>query len=84
MMKNNYKTIIKSQCKTLFPSDKNYNVDYTFFFKKNPLDASNTTAMLKLIEDILFENDSYKVIHRISTQSIKDKNERVEINVEEI
>lgn len=63
---------------------KSYNVDYEFTFQKRPLDTSNTSAMIKMIEDVLFKNDSYKVVRKISTISSKGKRDCVKITVREL
>jgi hypothetical protein len=60
-----------------------YEVDYNFGFSKRPLDASNAIAMVKMIEDVLFESDSYKTVKRISISSNKSKEDYVHIIVRE-
>ena len=80
-IKDNYKILIKSQFKNTFDIFSTYKVSYSFFFKQKPLDASNCVAMVKLIEDVLFHDDNYKIISEIKISSKKDKEERVEINV---
>jgi hypothetical protein len=76
---DDYYWIIKSQTKKFFEKTGTYEVDYEFGFKKNPLDASNTTAMVKLIEDVLFENDGYKIVKKITISSNKSKEDYVKI-----
>lgn len=83
-LKDDYKFLIKNQFKGVFCKDKIYNVDYIFYFKSSPLDASNTAFMAKLIEDVIFENDDYKVINKISLQSKQNSKEFIEITVNEI
>jgi len=39
---------------------------YHFFWKTTSLDPSNCVAMVKLIEDCLFPNDSYKIIRKLT------------------
>jgi hypothetical protein len=56
-----------------------YKVEYEFHFKSRPLDCTNTIAMVKMIEDILFENDDYKHILEVSLRSVKDTSEYVNI-----
>ena len=51
-IKNIYKTIIKSQFKSVLPKNNTYIVEYSFGFKTRPLDVSNTVYMLKMIEEI--------------------------------
>lgn len=82
-MKDNYKLIVKGQFKEVFSKLNKYRVDYTFCFKSRPLDASNCVAMLKLIEDIIFEDDSPKIITEITIKSRKAKEDEVIINVSE-
>jgi len=79
--KNNFIAAVNHQCKSLFTKDKQYVVDYTFNFKKNPLDASNCAGMLKMIEDIIFESDGPKIVRKISIESRKANSDSVEINV---
>lgn len=83
-IKNIYNWQIHSQIKnTKFNNKNSYYVEYKFFHYK-PLDASNTVAMTKIIEDIIFENDNYNIIREISLSSIKEykKNkERIEIYI---
>ena len=84
-IKDNYHWIIKSQFKHVFSKDKVYNADYVFYFKGAPLDATNCVAMVKLIEDIIFQDDNWKIVNKITISSRKAKNkQRVEITVEEI
>ena len=42
-------------------------------FAARPLDASNCIAMVKLIEDCIFVDDSYKIVTQISVTSRKAK-----------
>jgi hypothetical protein len=83
-IKNSYRWLIKSKVKTKLPKNKKYQVDYEFHFEKNPLDASNTVAMIKLIEDSMFENDAWNVIIKLSSMSVKDKSSFVIVNVTEL
>ena len=80
-MKDKYKLIIKSQFKPILPKDKSYQVDYTFNFKTRPLDASNCVAMVKLIEDVIFEDDNYKIVNSINIKSRKATADSVEIKI---
>ena len=81
-IKDIYKVMIKSQTDIFFPKAK-YLVSYDFYFKKNPLDASNCVAMLKLIEDVLFKNDKWDLIKICGIESFKGKSDKVIIKVEE-
>ena len=83
-LKNTYKILVKSQFKHVFSKDKQYEVSYNFEFDKRPLDASNCVAMVKLIEDIIFEDDSYKIVKGISITSDKGKNNIVIIKIKEL
>ena len=80
-IKNKYKFLIKSQFKGVFKADNTYEVSYTFNFKKRPLDASNCVAMVKMIEDIIFEDDSYKIVNKISIRSRKSTKDSVIIEI---
>ena len=80
-LKDKYKLLIKSQFKQVLSKDKKYEVEYTFNFKTRPLDASNCVAMVKLIEDVIFEDDNYKIVESINIKSRKAKFDSVEIEV---
>jgi len=55
-----------------------------FCFKSRPLDASNCIAMVKLIEDIIFEDDKWDIILNIKISSGKASSDYVVIEVNEI
>lgn len=78
-IKDNYIKIVTSQFKDVLPKNKSYNTEYHFTFKLRPLDASNCVAMVKMIEDIIFDNDGYKVIKSILITSNKGTEDKVEI-----
>lgn len=80
-LKDKYKLLIKSQFKQVLSKDKTYEVEYTFNFKTRPLDASNCVAMVKLIEDVIFEDDNYKTVTSLNIKSRKAKFDSVEIEV---
>jgi len=82
-IKNTYKKVIKSQYKNTFEDGK-YLVSYEFTFIKNPLDASNCVAMIKIIEDILFVNDKWDLIKIGGIESKKGKEEKVKIKIEKL
>ena len=82
-LKDIYKLIIKSQFNIVFPVSE-YEVEYSFSFKKYPLDATNCTGMTKLIEDIIFEDDGYKIIKKITIRSFKGESDFVKILVKEM
>ena len=80
-LKDNYTLIVKSQFKDVLPASESYDTEYHFTFKSRPLDASNCVAMVKLIEDIVFENDGYKIIKSILVTSSKGAEDMVEIKI---
>jgi hypothetical protein len=80
-IKDQYHWIIKSQFKGVLSRDNVYEVDYAFYFKNNALDASNTIAMVKMIEDIIFEYDGWKVITKITISSRKGTEDLVNIEI---
>ena len=80
-MKDSYTQIVRSQFTEVLSKDKSYNVEYCFTFKSRPLDASNCVAMLKMVEDIIFEDDSYKIISSILISSGKGERDTLEINI---
>jgi len=80
-IKDKYYWIIKSQFKEVLSKERSYQVDYTFYFKLRPLDASNTIAMVKMIEDIIFEDDNYKIVTQITISSKKGDEDIVIINI---
>ena len=80
-IKDNYTQIVRSQFGSLLSRDNTYKVEYHFTFKSRPLDASNCVAMVKMIEDIIFETDSYKVVKEIVITSSKGLEDKVLISV---
>ena len=80
-IKDNYTHIVSSQFSKVLSKDKTYQVEYHFTFKSRPLDASNCVAMVKMIEDIIFETDSYKVVTSLVITSIKGNSDIVEIKI---
>ena len=56
-------------------------VDYDFEFKFRPLDCSNCVAMVKMIEDCLFENDSPKIVKSIKISSRKSNKDQVTLKI---
>jgi len=80
-LKDNYTLIVKSQFKDVLPASESYDTEYHFTFKSRPLDASNCVAMTKMIEDIIFESDGYKVIKSILITSSKGADDMVEIKI---
>jgi hypothetical protein len=80
-IKDNYKLIIKNQFKEVLSKDKHYHVSYYLCFKTRPLDASNCAAMVKLIEDVIFEDDNFKIVESITIQSVHGNTDFVEIEI---
>ncbi len=83
-LKDAYSLIIKNQLKDVLSKQNKYHVSYYFGFRVRPLDATNCVAMVKLIEDIIFEDDSYKIVESITIQSNKSKTDFVEIEIIEL
>ncbi len=85
-MKDIYKIKIRQKLKRKLPiysKRLRYHVNYFFLFKSHPLDATNCSAMIKLIEDALFENDNYKTVRKFSCSSDKGNFDHVIIEVYE-
>ena len=82
-IKDQYHTIIKSQCKKVFTKTAAYTCTYEFTFQSRPLDASNCAAMIKMIEDIIFEDDKYDLIKIGGITSKKGKTDSVTIKIEQ-
>lgn len=83
-IKDEYHWIVKSQFKRILPKINKYRVSYTFEFKTKPLDASNCIAMVKMIEDIIFEDDKWDIIEIGKIKSTKSKTDKVVITIETI
>ena len=80
-IKKLYKYAILEQFKSQFSKHDTYDVEYHFEFKSRPLDASNCVAMVKLIEDCIFEDDNWEIVNSIKITSSKGKRDLVIINV---
>ena len=80
-MKDAYIQIVRSQFKQVLSKDNVYDVEYHFTFKSRPLDASNCVAIVKMVEDIIFEDDNYKIIHSILISSGKGARDVLEIKI---
>jgi len=78
-LKDKYYWLVRSQVERKF--DKPCTVKYDFFFTKDVLDVSNCSGMLKMIEDVLFPDDSYKIVKGISITSNKAKENKVIITI---
>lgn len=83
-IKDVYYWAVKSQFNRKFPRDKRYRASYSFEFASHPLDASNCVAMLKMIEDTIFETDGFKVVKELKITSKKGKIDKIIIDIEEI
>tara|TARA_R100000951_G_C2486803_1_gene133224 strand:+ start:109 stop:492 length:384 start_codon:yes stop_codon:yes gene_type:complete len=81
-IKDDYTQIVRSQFSNTLTRENTYKVEYHFTFKSRPLDASNCVAMVKMIEDIIFETDSYKVVTELVITSSKGLEDKVLIKVE--
>ncbi len=82
--KDMYSLLIKSQFKGVLTKNKRYSVCYEFVFKKNALDVSNTVYMLKMIEDVIFEDDTWKIIPELNIKSYKGDEDKVIIKIKEL
>jgi len=83
-MKDAYKLLVKFQTKAFFRKELEYEVIYKFGFKSRPLDAMNTTAIAKIVEDILFEDDKWNIVRSVKLSSEKSKEDVLEITVKVI
>lgn len=79
-LKDNYTILVRSQFSQQLPPTS-YNTEYHFTFKYRPLDASNCVAMVKMVEDIIFESDSYKVVKSLLITSKKGTRDMLEIKI---
>ena len=80
-IKDAYFWLIKSQFKDTLPKTGKYIVEYEFVFKSRPLDASNTIAIVKMIEDIIFEDDKWDIVIKLIISSKKGKEDFVIITI---
>lgn len=64
--------------------EKPCEVEYIFEFKNKPLDCSNTVGMLKMIEDVLFPDDSYKIVKKLIITSLSSVEDKVTVIIEEV
>ena len=79
-IKDTYKTLLRGY-KVILNENESVHTEYRFGFSKRPLDASNTIAMVKMIEDCLFVDDSYKIVKSVKVSSEKSKRDFVEITM---
>lgn len=78
-LNDTFALLIRSQIKEKI--DYPCEVEYEFWFSKTPLDCSNCAAMVKMIEDTIFPNDSCKIVRSIKITSLKRKDDIVFIKV---
>ena len=83
-LKDTYKLIVKNQFKGVFSKENSYKCIYTLFSKNKPFDATNCAVMIKMIEDIIFEDDSFTIIPEITIKSKKGESDLVKIEVEQL
>ena len=83
-IKDTYTLMVKSQFNKILPKADQYETEYHFTFKSRALDASNCVAMVKMIEDIIFEDDSYKIIKSILISSCKGSENEVKIKIKKV
>jgi len=80
-MKDLYKRIVRNNCDITFPKDKQYEVEYFFQFRIRPLDSTNCVSMCKLVEDILFEDDNWKIVRKTTIESRKGLEDKLTMKV---
>lgn len=68
-------TAVRSQTDILIT--KPCEVEYIFTWKSRVMDPSNTVAMVKMIEDCIFVDDSYKTVRKISMECQKGNTDSV-------
>lgn len=86
-MKDLYKIIVNASLNfdlPLFDAKRKYYCEYTFTFKMNPLDASNCTAMIKMVEDLIFEKDNYNIVLGFKCESRKGNIDNLFIKVYDV
>lgn len=80
-IKDTYHLLIRTKIKKQYPKTNKYRCSYKFTFKNNPLDATNCAAMIKMIEDVLFEDDKYNLIEIDGISSSKGQRDSVVITI---
>ena len=78
-MKDIYRVLVGSQTK--HKQTKPCEVTYHFYFKSRPLDPSNCIAMVKLVEDCIFPDDSYKIVRRLTLYVSKSEKDKVVVKI---
>ena len=81
-LKDAFYLVIKSQFKTVFPKTDRYTVSYEIVSKKGiPCDATNLGYIIKIIEDTIFEDDSWDIITQVCMSSRKGDDDYVKVTV---
>lgn len=80
-LKDQYYWIVKSQFKEVLSKSNVYECEYLFEFKNSPLDASNCIAILKLVEDIILEDDKFDIVTKITISSKKGIKDSLIVNI---
>lgn len=83
-LKEDFLWLTLNAIKKLIPAQEKVDLDFTFHFKKNALDADNCGYMGKLIIDCLvahgmLKDDSNKFVGRVSYESKKSDNDFCEL-----
>lgn len=71
-IKDAYALIIPKKYHSIFQKEF-YSVHYKFEWKKNALDCTNCSFMVKILEDILFASDAPKYISTVTITSLVNK-----------
>jgi len=56
-------------------------VEYDFEFRSHPLDCTNCVAMVKMIEDCLFQSDGPNIVKSVKISSKKGVKDKVTIKI---
>jgi len=80
--KDNIKRLVDLQ--TNFRGVKPCKVFYDFEFSKRPLDCSNTSYLAKMVEDVIFPDDSPKIVTQVTLRSRKSLNDKLTIYIKEL
>jgi len=81
-LKDAFYLIIKSQFKTVFPKTDRYTVSYEIVSKNGiPCDATNLSYTVKMVEDVIFEDDKWDIITQVCLSSRKGDDDYVKVTV---
>jgi len=75
--------LLTNSFKKLEKVERKVDLEFTFYFKKKPLDSSNCSYLGKLLEDCLvahgvLQDDTIKYVGKVSYQSLKgDQNKTI-------